>query len=317
MSRWGSPILTPGYRLLAMSNNRTLFTRRRLLQYGLGVGVASILSPSLRAAAPPQPRIAALDWTAVELIDAVGLQPFAVSDIPSYRQWVVTPSLTVTTVELGLRNEPNLELLAQLRPDIIILPHYSPLPEATLQQFGEVIRYPFTLPGKRILTVARDNLQQLGRHLGREAFAQRTLTHWQENMTAARQLLAPWRGKRILLYSFLSPRQVLVMSPSSLFGEVLAYLGLQCAWQGSANMWGSAVIGVEQLYPVDTDIAIEFMHGERGATRAVPQSGLWQKMPFMQQHNHYQVEGAWMYGGLHAALHFTEQLIHLSGQWHD
>ena len=300
-----------------MSNKPIHLTRRRLLQYGLGIGVASSLSPSLRAATLSQPRIAALDWTAVELIDGVGLTPYAVSDIPSYRQWVVTPSLPATTLELGLRNEPNLELLAQLRPDIMILPFYSPLPESRLQQFGEVIRYPFTLPGKKILSVARDNLQQLGRHLGREAYAQRSITVWQASMTAARQQLAPWQGKRLLLYSFLSPRQVLVMSPSSLFGEVLAYLGLECAWQGSANMWGSAVIGVEQLYPVETDIAIEFMHGERGATRAVPQSGLWQKMPFMQQHNHYQVEGAWMYGGLHAALRFTEQLLHLSGQWHD
>lgn len=300
-----------------MSNNTSLITRRRLLQYGIGIGVVSGLTPSLSAATQPQPRIAALDWTAVELIDGVGLQPFAVSDILSYRQWVVTPSLPNSTIELGLRNEPNLELLAQLRPDMMILPYYSPLPEATLQQFGEVIRYPFTLPGKKILSVAQDNLQQLGQHLGREAFAQRTWSRWQERMKAAYQQLAPWQGKRILLYSFLSPRQVLVMSPSSLFGEVLTFLGLQCAWQGSANVWGSAVIGVEQLYPVATDIAIEFMHGERGPTSTVPQSGLWQKMPFMQQNNHYQVEGAWMYGGLQAALRFTEQLLHLSGQWHD
>ncbi|WKX27898.1 ABC transporter substrate-binding protein [Tatumella ptyseos] len=317
MFQWVSLTLILSYRLLAMSNNSTLFTRRRLLQCGIGLSLAASLSPTLRAATPRQPRIAALDWTAVELIDGVGLQPYAVSDIPNYRQWVVTPSLPAATIELGLRNEPNMELLAQLRPDIMILPYYSALPEATLKQFGEVIRYPFTLPGKKILSVAHDNLLQLGQHLDREAFAKRTLAHWQEKMTLAHQLLEPHQGKRILLYSFLSPRQVLVMSPTSLFGEVLNDLGLQCAWQGSANMWGSAVIGVEQLYPTKTDIAIEFMHGERGATGAAPQSGLWQKMPFMQQHNHYQVEGAWMYGGLQAALRFTEQLLHLSGKWYD
>lgn len=275
------------------------------------------LLPSVCSATQPQPRIAALDWTAVELVNALGLHPIAVTDIPNYRQWVVTPSLPSDTLELGLRNEPNLELLAQLRPDIMILPQYSALPEALLQQFGEVIRYPFTLPGKKILTVARENLHQLAQRLHREALGQHMISQWQEKMTVARQQLSSWRGKRVLLYSFLSPRQVLVMSASSLFGEVLSYLDLQCAWQGSANMWGSAVIGVEQLFPVDTDIAIEFMHGERGATSDVEQSGLWQKMPFMQQHNHYQVDGAWMYGGLHAALRFTDQLLHLSGQWHD
>ena len=300
-----------------MSNNYNPLTRRHFLRNGLSLGAAYSLSSPVLAATDSAPRIAALDWTAVELIDALGLAPIAVSDIANYRQWVVTPSLSTKTIELGLRNEPNLEVLATLRPDIMIVPQYSALPDAQLAQFGEVLRYPFTLPGKSILTVARNNLQALAQHLHRELYAQQAIARWASDMAESRQRLRHWHGKRLLLYSFLSPRQVLVMSPSSLFGEVLSMLNMECAWQGSANIWGSSVIGVEQLFPVQTDIAIEFQHGERGATRSLPHSGLWEKMPFMQQGNHYQVSGAWMYGGLQAARRFTYQLVHLSGLEHD
>ncbi|WP_241648650.1 ABC transporter substrate-binding protein [Rosenbergiella collisarenosi] len=296
-----------------MSNNYNPLSRRHFLRYGLGLGAACSLSSPALAVTDSAPRIAALDWTAVELIDALGLAPVAVCDIANYRQWVVTPSLPAEAIELGLRNEPNLEVLAALRPDMMIVLQYSTLPDAQLAQFAEVLRYPFTLPGQTILTVAHNNLQALAQHLHRESYAQQAIARWELDMAESRQRLSHWHGKRLLLYSFLSPRQVLVMSPSSLFGEVLSMLNLECAWQGSANAWGSSVIGVEQLFPVQTDIAIEFQHGERGATR----SGLWEKMPFMQQGNHYQASGAWMYGGLQAARRFTYQLVHLSGLEHD
>jgi len=295
-----------------MLNNSSRLSRRQLLQYSVGLGVTGGLVPRCIASSPDTPRIAALDWTGVELIDGVGLTPIAVSDIANYRQWVVTPSLPATTLELGLRNEPNLEVLAALRPDYMIVPQYLAVADSQLQQFGLVLRYPFTQPHRKILSVAHDNLLDFGRQLQRETFAQQTISRWHSEMTAARQQLQHWQGKRLLMYSFLSARQVLVMTSSSLFGEVLTMMDIDCAWQGSANLWGSAVVGIEQLYPLKVDVAIEFLHGESGNSQTANHSGLWEKMPFRQHAQYFQVDGTWMYGGLHAALRFTYQLLRLA-----
>lgn len=299
-----------------MSNNRYPLTRRELLKRTTLLTASYLLAPTISYAKSPSPCVAVIDWSAVELLDSLQLAPIAVGDIANYRRWVVTPSLSDKVLELGLRNEPNLELLAQLRPDMIIVPQFSALSDALLSQFGQVLRFPFIQPGKKILTVAKENLRDLAQRIHRQALAEDYLQSWIKAMDSVGHKLVPFQGKRILLYSFLSPRQVLVMSPTSLFGEVLQQLNLRCAWNGSANIWGSAVIGVEQLFTVDTDIAMQFVHGDQGATAAMPDSGLWRQMPFVREQRNYQVDSVWMYGGLQAALRFARQLLQLSDRWH-
>lgn len=295
----------------------SLIRRRQLLQR-LAIGSLVLKFPAaLAQTSQPTPRVAALDWTAVELLYALQLSPCALTDRQGYHDWVVAPQLPSKTVELGLRNEPNLELLSQLHPDLIIVPDASALPITRLQQFGPVWHYPFILPGKKLLTIAENNTHQLANLLGRETQASSYLSTWHETMQQIRDKLSPFQSRRILLYSFLTPRQVLVLSPSSLFGEVMEKLNLRCAWQGTANIWGSAIVGIEQLFSTETDIAIEFTHGERGNTARTATSGLWQQMPFIKQNKNYVLDSAWIYGGLEAAQRFAQQLLTVSRTWHE
>jgi iron complex transport system substrate-binding protein len=74
---------------------------------------------SARASAPP--RVVCLEWTAAELVLALGIAPAAVGDVAGYREWVVEPGLPAATIDLGSRSEPNAEIVGRLRPDLVIV----------------------------------------------------------------------------------------------------------------------------------------------------------------------------------------------------
>jgi ferric hydroxamate transport system substrate-binding protein len=69
----------------------------------------------------PAQRVVALEWTYVEDLLALGIQPVGVADIEGYNSWVKVPvALDPSVEDVGLRGEPNLEKIAALKPDLII-----------------------------------------------------------------------------------------------------------------------------------------------------------------------------------------------------
>ncbi len=69
----------------------------------------------------PALRVVALEWTYVENLLALGVQPVGVADIEGYNDWVKVPvALDASATDVGVRGEPNLEKIATLKPDLII-----------------------------------------------------------------------------------------------------------------------------------------------------------------------------------------------------
>jgi iron complex transport system substrate-binding protein len=83
---------------------------------------------------PPAPRrrIATVDWTIAETLLALGSPRWRWGMWP-YRAWVGEPQLPAGVIDIGLRAQPNRELLAELKPDLILIsplaaPWRRPLP---------------------------------------------------------------------------------------------------------------------------------------------------------------------------------------------
>lgn len=69
----------------------------------------------------PAKRVVALEWTYAEDVLAVGVQPVGVADIENYKKWVnIEPKLDDQVADVGTRQEPSLESIAALEPDLII-----------------------------------------------------------------------------------------------------------------------------------------------------------------------------------------------------
>lgn len=215
-------------------------TRRRLL-------TAMALSPllwqmnSAQAAVDPK-RIVALEWLPVELLLALGITPYGVADVPNYRLWVNQPPLPDSVIDVGLRTEPNLELLTEMKPSFMVWSAgYGPAPEK-LARIAPGRGFSFS-DGKKPLAVARQSLQEMAQLLNLQKAAERHLAQYDTVIASLKPRFIHRGARPVLLTSLLDSRHMLVFGPNSLFRDVLDEYGSltpgrEKPTSGAALPWG-------------------------------------------------------------------------------
>ncbi|MBB3305700.1 MULTISPECIES: Fe(3+)-hydroxamate ABC transporter substrate-binding protein FhuD [unclassified Enterobacter] len=283
-------------------------SRRRLLT---ALALSPLMSAlPLRAAVPDTQRILALEWLPVELLVALGVTPLGVADMHNYNIWVGDPQLPSGVIDLGLRTEPNLELMTQLEPSLILHSNgYGPALDK-LQRIAPTMGFDLNSGDGKPLSTARHSLQALGARLGREAQAVQHLLYVDEQLAAARDRLKPWADRPVLLMSLMDSRHAITFGKNSLFLEVMEILGLSNAWQGETNFWGSAVVGLERLAEVGDVQVICFDHDNDRDMQQVMATALWQALPFVRAQRFQRVPAVWYYGATYSALKFVRVLEH-------
>ncbi|WP_375462987.1 ABC transporter substrate-binding protein [uncultured Methylobacterium sp.] len=270
------------------------------------------LTPLPRAAAEPAAlRIAALDWGAVELILGLGLVPVAVTQPEGYNRAVVAPTLPPSVVDLGLVVEPNLELLASLKPDIIL---GNPLQVAAQ---GDLLRR--IAPTEAVSANsgsgspyegARAETRRLAARLGRDAEGE-ALEARTDALLEAASRACPGEGRAVYLIWIVDHRNVVVYGTKSLFQPVLDRMGLVNGWTGPTNGYGFAVVGVEQLAGVSGARFIHIGPVQSDAARALADSRLWQSLPALRERPMATLAPVWFYGGLPAIGRFATLMADL------
>lgn len=284
----------------------TLISRRRLL-------TMMALSPLLwkmntaRAAAIDTQRIVALEWLPVELLLALGITPYGVADIPNYSQWVNEPALPPGVIDVGLRTEPNLELLTQMKPSYMFWSAgYGPAADV-LAHIAPGRGFNFS-DGKKPLATARKSLTEMGQLLNMEAAAKRHLDTF-DGFIAAHKAHFAQRGQRpLLMVTLLDARHMLVFTHNCLFQEVLDQFGIENAWQGETTFWGSTTVGIDRLAMYKDADVLCFDHGNDAEMRKLMATPLWQAMPFVRAGRFQRVPAVWFYGATLSAMHFVRVL---------
>ncbi|AFJ48274.1 Fe(3+)-hydroxamate ABC transporter substrate-binding protein FhuD [Shimwellia blattae] len=285
-------------------------SRRRLLTL---MALSPLLwrSASLHAAPVDSQRVVALEWLPVELLIALGVTPLAVADTSGYRSWVGQPALPQSVVDLGLRTEPNLELLAQLKPSLMVYSSgFGPAPEK-IARIAPGFGVTFS-DGRNPLNAARASITALGARLGLE---DRARAHLADFDGFIRQMAPRFAGRQrpVLLMSLLDPRHALVIGQHSLFQQVMDLLGIENAWQGEVNFWGSSVVGIERLAEIRNADVICFDHDNDTITRQVMATPLWQALPFVRQRRFWRAPPVWFYGATLSAMHFIRLIDKIAG----
>lgn len=287
-----------------MVDNR--ISRRRLL-------TAMALSPLLwqmqkaQAAPVSAERIVALEWLPVELMLALGVTPYGVADIPNYRMWVNEPVLPESVIDVGLRTEPNLELLTQMKPSMLVWSAgYGPSPEI-LARIAPGRSFAFS-DGKLPLAQARRSLLEMAEMLDKQAVAQRHLAEFDAYIDSLKPHFKQRGDRPLLMVSLLDPRHMLVFGPNCLFQEILERLGVKNAWQGETNFWGSTAVGIDRLAAYKDVDVLCFDHGNAAQMRQLEATPLWQAMPFVRANRLQIVPAVWFYGATLSAMNFARIL---------
>lgn len=287
------------------------FSRRRLL-------TAMALSPLLwqmqkaRAAEPVTERVVALEWLPVEQLLALGVTPYAVADIPNYNLWVNEPKLPASVIDVGLRTEPNMELLTAIKPTLLIWSSgYGPSQEQ-LSRIAPGLGIAFT-DGKAPLEMARNSLMQLASRIDREQAARDHLAKFDHFLQQMKPRFAA-RGERpVVLMTLIDARHVLLIGQNSLFQQAMYTLGVRNGWTGETNFWGSAIVGMEQLAAIKDADVLCFEHGDDLLMGQIAATPLWQAMPFIRSQRFQRVPAVWFYGATLSTMRFCRVLDNALG----
>lgn len=285
-------------------------TRRRCLGRALAWGVAGAAWSPAHASAAPQ-RLVCLDWTIAETVLALGLPLAGLGDRQAYADWVGYPAPPAATQDVGLRVQPSREVIARLKPDLILsaslLASVTPLLEAIapvrlLDFYGED-----TPPWPRF----EDRTRTLARWLGRSAEAEHWLVDANQRM-AAHARSAPIQAHRqhpVLVMQFVDARSVRVYGASSVFGAALTQLGLRNAWTAPVSPWGSDTVALERLMALPaTTLALVIPPLPRALPLQLRSSRLWNSLPFVRQRRVATLPRVWSFGALPSALRFADQV---------
>lgn len=266
-------------------------------------------------AAQTSPRIVTTDWAVAETLMALDYPPVGVGEKAAYDRWVKEPVLPDSTADIGLRVQPNLELLRYLKPDLVINASWfqnlllKNIPDTRVHVLdfftGQGIAWEHTLSCTR----------ELAALIGRTAQAEAYIRLVEQEFAQYRQRLLPVGDRPVVVVQFVDARHLRVFGNNSLYNVVLQKIGLTNAWQGQTNAWGVSNIDLAQLaqLPPDTRLIVVHPHPANVAQQ-LDKSLLWKRLPFSDPANTVVLPAIWNFGALPAMRRFAQTLqAHLSG----
>ncbi|MEH8112669.1 ABC transporter substrate-binding protein [Aeromonas veronii] len=252
----------------------------------------------------PLPRIATVDWTIAETLLALGVTPLAVGDAGPYQAWVGEPRLPAGVVDIGLRTQPNRELLAELKPDrILISPLAAPL-APTLSCIAPVSTIALYDGQTDLWQRLHEVTLTLARMVGKTAEGERLLAGLDRDL-ASMQAGLPADLPPLLVVQFIDERHVRVFGRHSLFDAVMTRLGLRNGWQEQTNDWGFSVVSIEQFMTLPTARLVVVDPIPVGVSERLQEPGLWQHLPLVRQAPVLHLPAVWSFGGVLAARRFA------------
>lgn len=267
-------------------------------------GVAVLLC-LLAGLAQAEPRVVALSWEATEHLLKLDITPIAVADADQYRAQVARPPLPAQVPSAGSRRAPDLEQLAALKPDLIVIGEPLAGMRAQLARIAPVTAYGSLSQEHDSYLVARDDYLALAQRFGREDHALRELAAMQVQIDELhRQLVEHFRGRlpKVEVIRFTSPSMVRVDGGDSMIEHALQQLHLQSAYPQPRE----SVVPVQVLARIEEGVVlyVEPFSGQAQlfATRE------WRAMPFVRADRFAAMPDTWAHGGVFSIQYLAEAI---------
>jgi iron complex transport system substrate-binding protein len=279
-------------------------SRRAFLQYAAAIAV--IPTPVFAQASGQ--RIVSLDYGLSSTLLSLGLPPVGISDLADWGRWVVEPVMPDSVVDIGSSFEVNVEILLQLKPDIILTTPYLDELVPRLQPYGRIVRLEiFTPDSGPALQAAIAATHKLAKEIGKETEAEAFLLRSETFFDRCRQRLEGKNLPPIALVNFMDARHVRIYSSPGLFHNVLERIGVRNAWTRESNYWGFETIGIEDLSKIEDQSArlVAFDPVPPDVLPRLAESPLWNRLPFARPGHLSILPAALMFGMVNEAIRFA------------
>jgi ferric hydroxamate transport system substrate-binding protein len=253
-------------------------------------------------------RVVVLEWTYVEDVLALGIQPVGVADIEGFHTWVKIPlELSPEVVDVGFRGEPNLETLVALQPDLIIdtsfggQEYYDSLNAIAPTLFFDP--YP-TDPSISQYDEMQTTFTTLADILGKQAEGQAVLDHMNAKFSEARGQIeaAGLGGQKFVLsqtFSWDNAVSVRLFTENGMATQIVEQIGLENGWDDGFQSYGFTETSIEILRDLDEDVHFFYVVNADDPVLTMSEvKPVWDSLTFVKEGRAYPLGGdTWLFGG--------------------
>lgn len=267
----------------------------------------------------PAKRVVALEWTYAEDLLAVGVQPVGMSDINGYNSWVkVEQSLGADVVDVGTRQEPNLEVIGSLKPDLIIAIKFRHEGiKGSLESIAPVVffdPYPTDESFDQYQEM-ESTFREIAKAVGKSDQADQVMKDLDAKYAEAKKALEGLSSKDVLLtqaYSGSQAPEIRVFTANSAASVMLDKMGLQNVFQSSSfEQYGYSTVNVEALTKYeDINYLYVVQDNDNIYTNQLKDNNVWKNLKFVKEQRMYPLGGdAWLFGGPLSAKTLVDRIV--------
>lgn len=269
----------------------------------------------------PAQRVVVLEWTFTEDIIALGVQPVGNADNENYKLYVTSEApLDASVTDVGSRDEPDLETIASLKPDLIIANTgghegiYDQLKGiAPTLIFG---LYPEEGQGDQY-TIMEDTFKTIAAAVGKTAEGDKVLADLDAHYAAAKTKLteAGKEGLNYVLtqaYSYQNAATLRLFTDNSLAVQTLDRIGLKNDWKpGKFEAYGFTTSTVEALPAVqDTNLMYIVQKDDNIFTKELKDNSVWNGLNFVKENRTFGLSSnTWVFGGPISSKVIVDEVI--------
>lgn len=269
----------------------------------------------------PAKRVAVLEWQQIEDVVTLCVAPVAVADAKGFTTWDTAVELPDGAVDVGSRQEPNLDALFGTDPDLVIVEAYTAEDEiiGKLESYGVPVLATKGADAKDPIANMEATFSLIAEATGREARATEVLDEFDAHLAEAKGALADaglpttdfvyfdgWvDGGNVSLRPF---------GQGSLIGEIGEELGLTNAWTGEVDaayglgqtdIEGMKAVGDAMLLHTSTEEA-----SEDEFASALETNPVWASLPAVSEGRLYSFPtGIWTFGGPRSAQQIIDAYV--------
>lgn len=263
----------------------------------------------------PAKRVVTLNWGATEEVLELGVTPVGVADIRGYNTWVAHPEIPEGVIDVGTRAEPNVERLAELKPDLIVVGSMQQAMVERLSPIAPVLFLDNYRADHNNMAAIDRAFVQLGVALGKADYARKRLNQRDAQLAELKHKVQQYfngQPPEVGVVRFSDGHHVRAYGRNSMPLAALQALGLKSALDIPNTTWGQVQKPVRDLAYMQGVLLYIKPLPDEDALFAKP---LFRMMPVVKEQRIAPVQSTWTYGGamslIYLAEHFTEALTTL------
>lgn len=257
----------------------------------------------------PAKKVVVLEWTYAEDLLALGVQPAGMADIQEYHNWVnIDAELSADVADVGGRQEPNLEAIAALEPDLIIgtsFRHDGMI--ADLEKIAPTVIFnPYPEDEKMDLyQEMTTTFNEIAKAVDKTDEAKQVLADLDAKYEEAKTTIdnANLKTKDVILtLAYTGPQapEIRVFTPNSMASQIIEKIGLKNVHvPDQFEVFGSSTFNVEGLTKYeDANYLYIVQDNDNIYEKQLKDNAVWKNLNFVKEDRLYDLGGdTWLYGG--------------------